>query len=135
MDTLAQDLRYTLRALRRAPGFAALVIGTLAVGIGANATIFSVVDAVFLRPFPYTAPEHLVQLFEDVRDKPTVYGNASFPNFRDWRAATRALSGVFAISGGGANLTTNGETERVSTVPASTNIFDVLAVTPALGRC
>ena len=134
MDILAQDLRYALRTLRRAPAFAALVIATLAVGIGANAVIFSVVDAVFLRPFPYTQPDRLVQLFENARDRPSSYGNSSFLNFTDWRAATHALSGLVAIAGGGANLTTNGEAERVTTVPTTANLFDVLGVRPALGR-
>jgi predicted permease len=134
MDILAQDLRYALRTLRRAPAFAALVIATLAVGIGANAVIFSVVDAVFLRPFPYTQSDRMVQLFESARDKPSLYGNASFLNFTDWRAATHALSGLVAIAGGGANLTMNGEAERVTTVPTTANLFDVLGVRPALGR-
>jgi predicted permease len=134
MDILAQDLRYALRTLRRAPAFAALVTATLAVGIGANAVIFSVVNAVFLRPFPYTQPDRMVQLFENARDKPTQYGNSSFLNFTDWRAATHALSGLVAIAGGGANLTMNGEAERVATVPTTANLFDVLGVRPALGR-
>src|SRR5881392_1350546 len=107
MDILAQDLRYTFRLLRHAPAFAALVIATLAVGIGANAVIFSVVDAVFLRPFPYSRPDRMVQLFENSRDKPSAYGNSSFLNFTDWRAATHTLSALVAIAGGGANLTTN----------------------------
>ena len=116
MDILAQDLRYTLRLLRRAPTFAALVIATLAVGIGANATIFSVVDAVFLRPFPYAAPDRIVQVFENLRDKPQLHSNTSFPNLIDWRAASHTLSGIVAITGGGANLTTNGEAERVTAI-------------------
>ena len=134
MDILAQDLRYALRTLRRAPAFAALVTATLAVGIGANAVIFSVVNAVFLRPFPYTQPDRMVQLFENARDKPTQYGNSSFLNFTDWRAATHALSGLVATAGGGANLTMNGEAERIATVPTTANLFDVLGVRPALGR-
>ena len=134
MEVFAQDLRYALRSLRRAPAFAALVIGTMAVGIGANATIFSVVDAVFFRPFPYTAPDRLVQVFESVRDKPQQYGNVSFPNFNDWRAATRRLSGLVAISGGGANLTSNGPAERVSTIATTANLFEVFGVRPILGR-
>ena len=134
MDILAQDLRYALRTLRRAPAFAALVTATLAVGIGANAVIFSVVNAVFLRPFPYSQPDRMVQLFENTRDKPSQYGNSSFLNFTDWRAATHALSGLVATAGGGANLTINGEAERVTSIPTTANLFDVLGVRPALGR-
>jgi putative ABC transport system permease protein len=134
LGELTQDLRYTLRLLRRAPGFAALVIGTLAVGIGANATIFSVVNAVLLRPFPYAEPERLVQLFEGPRDKPERYGNVSYPDFMDWRAATHTLSGLAATFGGGANLTIGGAAERVSLVSGSASLFDVLGVRPALGR-
>ena len=134
MDILVQDLRYALRMLRRAPAFAALVIGTLAVGIGANATIFSVVNAVFLRPFPYAAPDRLVQIFENVRDKPQLYGNSSFANFTDWRAASRTLSGLLAVVGGGANLTISGAAERVTTIAATANMFDVLGVHPRFGR-
>jgi predicted permease len=134
MDILAQDLRYALRTLRRAPAFAALVTATLAVGIGANAVIFSVVNAVFLRPFPYSQPDRMVQLFENTRDKPSQYGNSSFLNFTDWRAATHALSGLVAIAGGGANLTINGEAERVTSIPTTANLFDVLGVRPSIGR-
>jgi predicted permease len=135
LDDLVQDIRYSLRLLRRAPAFAALVVGTLAVGIGANATIFSVVDAVFLRPFPYAESDRLVQLFENARDKPQQqYGNSSFPNFKDWRAATHTLSGLVAFMNGGANLTIGGEAERVSTVVATANVFDVLGAHPRLGR-
>ena len=134
MDILAQDLRSTFRLLRHAPAFAALVIATLAVGIGANATIFSVVNAVFLRPFPYAAPDRIVQVFENLRDKPQLYSNTSFPNLIDWRAASHTLSGIVAITGGGANLTTNGEAERVTAINATANLFDVLGVRPILGR-
>ena len=134
LDDLTQDIRYSLRLLRRAPAFAALVIGTLAIAIGANATLFSVVDAVFLRPFPYAEPDRVVQVFENVRDKPQQYGNSSFPNFTDWRAATHTLSGLVAFMNGGANLTIDGGAERVSTVLATANVFDVLGAHPSLGR-
>jgi len=134
VDQFVDDLRYSLRLIRRAPGFAALVIGTLAVGIGANATIFSVVDAVLLRPFPYAQPDRLVQVFESARDKPLVYGNVSFPNYTDWRASSRTLSQMAGIMGSGANLTTNGEAERVNTIATTANLFDMLGVHPAIGR-
>src|SRR5438309_4514590 len=134
VEQLGQDLRYTLRTLRRAPAFAALVIGTLAVGIGANATIFSVVDAVFLRPFPYAAPERLVQIFQTAKDRPSNYGNSSLPNFQDWRKAVHTFAGLVGAMGGGANLTTGSEAERITTISATANLFDVLGVHPVIGR-
>jgi len=134
VEPLAQDLRYALRTLRRAPAFAALVIGTLAVGIGANATVFSVVDAVFLRPFPYATPDRLVQIFQIPKDRPSNYGNSSLPNFQDWRKATHTFSGLIGAFGGGANLTTGSDAERITTIAASANVFDVLGVHPAIGR-
>ena len=118
MDILVQDLRYALRLVRRAPAFAALIVGTLAVGIGANATIFSVVDARPVASISVCAARTSRSAVRERRaTSRSLYGNVSFPNFTDWRAATHSFSGLFAISGGGANLTTNGETERVSTVP------------------
>jgi predicted permease len=134
LEQLAQDLRYALRTLRRAPAFAVLVIGTLAVGIGANATIFSVVDAVFLRPFPYAAPDRLVQIFQTAKDKPSNYGNSSLPNFQDWRKAVHSFTGLLGAMGGGANLTTGSEAERITTISATANMFDVLGVHPVIGR-
>src|SRR5436305_444364 len=134
VEQLTQDLRYALRTLRRAPAFAALVIATLAVGIAANATIFSVVDAVFLRPFPYAAPDRLVQIFQTAKDKPSNYGNSSLPNFQDWRKAVHTFSGLVATVGGGANLTTGSEAERISTIAATANMFDVLGIHPVFGR-
>lgn len=133
-DELSQDLRYALRLVRRAPAFAALVIGTLAIGIGANATIFSVVNAVFLRPFPYAQPDRLVQIFSSVRDKPDRYGSVSYPNFVDLRSAAQTFEGLFAISGAGGNMMTNGEAERVTMIHSSANMFDVLGVKPTIGR-
>ncbi|HYW52255.1 MAG TPA: ABC transporter permease, partial [Gemmatimonadaceae bacterium] len=126
------DLRYALRALRRSPGFAFAVIMTLALGIGANSAIFSVVHGVLLRPLPYDAPERLV----------TIYGrypqfgrtSTSLPDFRDIRDRTRTMTQVAARHGVGFILTGDGEPERVYGDRVTANFFPTLGVRPLLGR-
>ena len=90
MNTLAQDLRYALRALARSPGFAAVAVVTLALGIGANTAIFCVVHAVLLRPLPYPEPHRLVVVTE--RRLRLGEQSVSWMNFLDWRAASRTLA-------------------------------------------
>ena len=91
VETLFQDLRYALRTLRKSPGFTAVALFTLALGIGANTAIFSVVYGVLLRPLPFRDPSRLIVLNETT---PKVgYVSVSYPNFLDWRAQSRAFSG------------------------------------------
>jgi putative ABC transport system permease protein len=132
MDTLSQDIRYAFRRLLKSPGFAAVVILTLGLGIGANSAIFSVVNGVVFRSLPYPAPDRLVRLFQVGDDG----GMATFTpmNYLDVKAGMRTLESSAAFTGAGYTLTSDGEPERLDGAEASASFFDVLGVRPALGR-
>ena len=99
MDTFLQDLRYAARTLVKNPGFAALTIACLALGIGVNSTIFSVVDTVAIRPLPFRDPDRLVSLHTTHRANGIDRGGASFLDVRDWRARTRSFAEIATVSG------------------------------------
>jgi putative ABC transport system permease protein len=132
MDTLLQDVRYALRSLRRRPGFAAVVTITLAIGIGANTAIFSVVDGILLRPLPYREPERLVMLWTMLPN----FGRevSSLPDFRDWRAQNTSFGDVAASVTSDVAVTGEGEPERVPTASVTANFFRTLGVAPGHGR-
>ena len=132
---LLQDLRYALRMLAKQPAFTAIAVITLALGIGANTAIFSVVNAVLLRPLPYPEPERLIVLRE--RSNSFDNGSVSFLNYIDWRASQRGFTDLALFRRGDANLSRAGaenEPERVGSARVSYNFFSVLGVAPALGR-
>jgi putative ABC transport system permease protein len=131
MDTLRQDLRYTVRRLCRSPGFAAVAVVTLALGIGANTAIFSVVNGVLLKPLPYADPESLVALFHVSEGERTTM---SGPNFWDVSRQSRTLAGAAAIARFRTILTGHGEPVRLDAAEVSGRFFDVLGVQPMLGR-
>src|SRR5262245_38236111 len=132
LNEFAQDVRYGIRGLLKAPGLAAVAILTLALGIGANSAIFSFVDGVLLKPLPYPEPERIRLLWE----KPPGGGNnvVSAMNYPDWRSQSSSFTAVAAVTGGQMTLTGRGEPtlHRVSRVSAG--YFDILGVKPALGR-
>jgi putative ABC transport system permease protein len=133
MITIGQDIRYGFRMLARKPVFTALAILTLALGIGANTAIFSVVDAVLLRPLPYRNPGQLVQLWQ------TESSPGSFPltgqDFLDWRAQNRTFEDMAVYSFQQSfNLSGSGGPERVTGVRVQTNFFSILGIQPVLGR-
>jgi predicted permease len=134
VETTRQDLRYALRSLRRAPSFACVSVATLALGIGAAATVWSVVHAVLLRPLPYHAPERLVRVTETNPAKGWDAQTASPANFLDWQARNRSFAGMAASIEGRAFLTGHGEPQRLRTLQSTGNLLDVLGVTPSLGR-
>ena len=139
MSDLARDVRYGLRNLRRAPGFAAVAVLTLALGIGATTAIFSVVDAVVLRPLPYPDAERVVMVWMDNRRMGMSEDIHSWPNFADLRAQNRTFARLAAYAGGGYNLSgacPEGacEPERVTAAFATADLFPVLGVAPRLGR-
>jgi putative ABC transport system permease protein len=133
MRDLLPDLRWALRALRRRPGFTALAVITLALGIGANSAIFSVVRAVLLRPLPYAEPDRLVSLH--TRGLAFAQGDwLSQPEIADI-AAQPSLEGVAAYSDGVAlNLTGRGEPERAIGAAATASLFSLLGISPLVGR-
>ena len=134
MDALLWDLRYALRQLRRSPTFTLAAIACLALGIGANTAIFTVINAVLVRPLPYPAPERLVMLFEAAKGDAADRNTVSPANFLDWRAQSRRPRGSAAIYDQGVNLTGHGEPAEVPAELASADLFRVLGLTPLLGR-
>jgi putative ABC transport system permease protein len=130
---MGNDLRYSLRLLRKNPGFAAIAILALALGTGANTAVFSVVNAVLLRPLPFPEPRQLVRLW-DTFGTPGNLGPVSYPNFEDWRHWNGSFSGMAAFTGSTAVLTGAGDAMRLTGVAASANLFEVLGVQPAIGR-
>ncbi|HJQ25188.1 MAG TPA: ABC transporter permease [Blastocatellia bacterium] len=132
MNSLLNDLRYGTRVLRKRPGFAAVVILTLALGIGANTAIFSVINAVLLRALPYPQSERLVVLFETSKEVPTMA--VPFPDYLDWRARQTVFEDVAARMPVGGILTGEGEPERIIGRLVTASFFSTLGVRPRLGR-
>ena len=129
---MLQDLRYGARMLLTNPGFTAVVVATLALGIGANAALFSVVNGVLLNPLPYPQPEQLVSIHQSKPNFET--GAIPYPNFRDLQKENRTFSAMAISRGYGFNLTGMVESERVSAQLVSADFFSVLGLKPALGR-
>ncbi|HEV2492298.1 MAG TPA: ABC transporter permease [Terriglobia bacterium] len=134
MGTFLQDLRYGLRMLAKNPGFTAVAILTLALGIGANTAIFSIVNAVLLRPLPYKDPGRLAVLWTDNVKQNLHQERTSYPNFEDWRKHSRAFEDMAFSSAFTVNLTAGDEPERVIAGRASANLFPMMGVKPILGR-
>ncbi len=133
LSSWLQDLRFATRGLRARPGFSATILLTLALGIGANAAIFSVVDAVLLRPLPFTAPDRLVHLWETFESNVGNRSEASYPDYLDWRARNK----VFADLGGyhgGSFLVGGPQPMTVGGARATANFFDALGVHALVGR-
>ncbi len=134
MESFLKDLKYSLRTLGKKPGFAFVVILTLALGIGANTAIFTVVNAALLRPLPYREPDRLVHLFESTPQKNYSQREASYPDFQDWRQ-NEVFEGMAAYRGGGGfMLNWRDASERIDAGIVSANFFSVLGVAPQLGR-
>ena len=127
-ERFAQDVRYGLRQLRRAPGFAAVAIVTLALGIGANTAILSVVNAILLRPLPYADPDRLVVVLHEGRQP------VSPANFLDWRARSRSFQSMGAASFWSANFTGREGPEKVPALRMTPEILPMMGVQPRLGR-
>lgn len=133
MGGLAQDLRYALRQLRKSPGFTAVALITLALGIGANTAIFSVIDAVVLRPLPFHNPGRLVAIKTTQPGRRDDIG-VSYPAFLDWRSQNHAFEGLSAFRVDDFTLTGRGEPLHLTGAVVSANVFSLLGVNPALGR-
>ena len=131
MTTLWQDLRYAIRGLRRAPGFTLVAVVVLALGIGANVSLFSVLNAVLLRPLPFPEPERLVMVQQAKQGE---LGGVSYPNLLDWRAGATSFERLAVYSATRYTLSGEGEAARVTGVIASADLFPLLGTPPALGR-
>jgi predicted permease len=134
METLLQDVRYGLRMLRKSPGFTAVALLVLTIGIGANVAIFSVVNTVLLRPLPYHDSGRLVMLWESLPGIGFHQVGTATAEYLDYRDRNRVFSGIAAYKNDTANLTGSGQPERISITRASANLFSVLGVQPMLGR-
>jgi len=134
MESLMQDLRYAARMLVKTPAFAAVAVVTLALGIGANTAIFTVVNAALLRSLPYREPDRLVHLWETNQQQNIDQREASYPDYLDWKTQTQSLDSVAGYNAGGATLTERGAPEQIGAARVTSNFFDLLGVEPVLGR-
>src|SRR6516165_6403521 len=134
---MLQDLHFALRTFCRAPAFAIATIATLALGIGANTAIFSVVSGVLLRPLPFADPKTLVQLYETQPRSSAGLGfdgPVMFQDFDQWRAQTRLFHGMIAYASSARNFQGAGDPEQVATVAVEPGLFALLGVPAQLGR-
>jgi len=131
---LWQDLRYGLRVLVKNPGFTTVAVVALALGIGANSAIFSVVNAVLLRPLPYKDPDRLVMIWEDDTKGGYPRDTPAAANYIDWRDQNQVFEGMAAMADQSFNLTGAGEPERIEGRRVSASLFPLLGVEPQLGR-
>jgi predicted permease len=141
MGTMIQDFRYGMRQLRRTPGFAVTVVLTVALGIAATTVVFSLVNAVLLRPLPFPEPDRLISL--DTLGRPggtsgpaTMRMDTSYPNFFDWRSENKSFASMASYTTGGMVLgaDSNSQARRVAGVQVSSDFFSTLGVSPELGR-
>lgn len=132
METLLQDIRYGIRLIAKSPGFAAIAILTLALGIGANTAVFSVVNGVLLNPLPYAQPDRLVAVYS--KNKAFDHSSISYPNFLDWVRDQHSFSALAAYRGDDYNLIGMGEPQRVSAEMVSASFFPLLGIHPVVGR-
>src|SRR5687768_917302 len=133
VESLLQDIRYALRTLRRSPGFTLVAVLILALGIGANTSIFSVISAVLLRPLPFPDPDRLVVVFED-RSGGSARLMPNQVDYVEWQRRSGSFGGIAAIADISYNLTGEGEPERLGTSHSTPNLFAVLGTQALLGR-
>jgi putative ABC transport system permease protein len=134
MQPLLLDLKFAFRQLLKAPGFTAVAVLTLALGIGANTAIFSIVNAVLLRPAPYKNPDRLVWIWENNLSKNMPINPASPGNFNNWREQSRSFESLSAWEGENFNLSDEGNPESVLGTKTFANLLQVLGIQPVLGR-
>ena len=134
LHMLIQDLKYALRTLRRAPVFSAAAILTLALGVGANTAIFSVVNAVMLRPLPFREPDRLVRIWETNPKRNIPFFSASVLNYLSWKEQATCFESIGAFGGASLNLTGTGEPERLAAGALTASVFPLLGLHPLQGR-
>jgi putative ABC transport system permease protein len=134
LEHVRQDARFGLRMLARNPGFTAVAVTTLALGIGANTAIFSVVNAVLLKPLPYADSSRLVPIWVTEPSSPGDLFPDTGPDFQDWQAQNHVFEGMSAVTIAGATLTGAGEPRQLHGLSVSSNTFQLLGVQPLLGR-
>src|SRR3954453_16046923 len=123
---MLQDLRYAFRQLRKNPGFAAVTVLTLALGIGVNAAMFAVIDGVLLRPFPFPKPNQIVQMSEASPTDTGPQGISALPNVRDWRAQNKSFQDIAWYTSGLGSVDVSGYTDLIPVVYSSSNLLSTL---------
>lgn len=134
LERLLQDIRFSLRMLRKSPGFTIFAVLALALGLGANAAIFSVIDAVLVHSLPFRNSNHLVEVWEDASHMGFPLAPLAPANFVDWKHRNRVFEDMAALKGDLYALTGAGTPEQVEGSPVSANLFPLLGVSPILGR-
>ena len=134
VEGLMQDIRFSARTLRKSPGFVLFAALALALGLGANAAIFSVVDAVLLRPLPFRNADRLVEVWEDASHLGFPQAPLAPANFLDWKRRNHIFEDMAALRGDLYALTGNGTPEQIEGSPVTANLFPLLGVSPILGR-
>jgi putative ABC transport system permease protein len=133
-ETVAQDVRYALRTLRRCPGFTTTSVAVLALAIGANTSMFSVLNAVLLRPLPYRSPDQLTMLWTSRPGQNVREGRSAYWNFEMWRRESKSFADMAVFDGVSVTLTGTNEAEQISVARVSPNFFPLLGVQPFQGR-
>lgn len=134
MSTFIQDIRYSVRTLMNSPGFTIVAILTLALGIGANTALFTVVNAVILKPLPYPDPEQLAMIWQSYPDEGYDQASVSAPNYMDWRKQSESFRDMSTFRYKAYNLVRSEEPVRLIGVTATSGFFNILGVQPILGR-
>ncbi len=134
METLTKDLRYGLRSLLKHPGFTCIAVLTLALGIGANTAIFSLVNAVLLRALPFREPDRLVMVWEDASFAGFPRNTPAPANYADWKAQNQVFEDMATFDHRSFNLTGDGEPEKIQAYGVTANFFGLLGIRPVLGR-
>ncbi|HYI97536.1 MAG TPA: ABC transporter permease [Bryobacteraceae bacterium] len=134
LETVAQDLRYAVRNLRRNPSFALTSVATLALAIGANTAMFSVLNAVLFRPLPYRSPEQLAMLWTETPDQRVREGRSAYLSVEQWRNQSETFADIAFFDGVSATLMSADKAEQISVVRVSPNFFSLLGVQPIHGR-
>src|SRR5262245_31521649 len=134
MDNFLKDLKYALRNLLKRPGFTAIAVLTVALGIGANSMIFSILNALILKPLPFPDPERIVALWDKVPSRGVERNEVTLANYLDWRAQNRSFEQLGIYRWWSTNLSGNENPERVQGFLVTANFCDIVGVKPILGR-
>src|SRR5688572_21021975 len=134
MDTLRKDISFALRGLAKSPGFVAIIVATLGLGIGANVAIFTVVDGMMLEALPYQDPRGIVRLWDAKPSQGWDESSISAVNFRDWQERNRTFDDLAIFQSKSYNLSDEGEPERIIGIATSANLLRILGRAPAFGR-
>ena len=135
VETIAQDVRYAVRTLRKSPGFTISSIAVLALAIGANTAMFSVLNTVLFRPLPYRSPDQLAMLWGEVPSQGVREGRSAYLSVEQWRSQSKSFADMAFFDPVSVMLTTPSEAQHISAARVTPNFFELLGVQPMIGRC